>query len=147
MVTWIPVDDSERVVAVAFDADGEAILVRFPNGVEWCYEACPAPVGGLHRPRYQQRPVHLRGPQPPAASSVRMTEVLIRLTRPGLPSDGEMATSRFGARPPQLIEVRDLRPASNSSNDPGELEGIPATSRRWPCRSFLRPARRQPSAP
>jgi hypothetical protein len=41
VVTWIPVDDSERVVAIAFDADGEAILVRFPNGVEWSYEACP----------------------------------------------------------------------------------------------------------
>jgi len=42
VVNWIPVTDSQRIVAMAYDADREAICVRFPNGVEWCYEACLA---------------------------------------------------------------------------------------------------------
>lgn len=41
MIDWIPVDDSDRVTAVAYDAEREFILVRFPGDVEWCYEACP----------------------------------------------------------------------------------------------------------
>ncbi|KAE8762515.1 KTSC domain-containing protein [Georgenia thermotolerans] len=41
MVEWISVSDSTRVVAVAYDAENETICVRFPNDVEWCYEACP----------------------------------------------------------------------------------------------------------
>lgn len=41
MIDWIPVDGSTRVVAAAYDAENEAILVRFHNDVEWCYEACP----------------------------------------------------------------------------------------------------------
>jgi len=41
MIDWIPVDDSQRVVAVAYDTENEFILVRFPRDIEWCYEACP----------------------------------------------------------------------------------------------------------
>lgn len=41
VVEWISVDDSDRVVAVAYDQDAEMICVRFPNDVEWCYEGCP----------------------------------------------------------------------------------------------------------
>ena len=40
MVDWIPINDSERVIAIAYDPDAEIICVRFPDGVEWCYEAC-----------------------------------------------------------------------------------------------------------
>lgn len=41
---WIPVHDSTRIVAMAYDADSERILVRFPDGVEWQYELCPPDV-------------------------------------------------------------------------------------------------------
>lgn len=33
--------DSSRIVAEAYDADAEVIYVRFPDGIEYCYEACP----------------------------------------------------------------------------------------------------------
>jgi hypothetical protein len=36
---WQPVD-STRIVAEAYNPDTEAIYVRFPNGIEWYYEAC-----------------------------------------------------------------------------------------------------------
>ena len=41
MVSWIPVADSKRIVAEAYDSDLERIYVRFPDGVEWWYAACP----------------------------------------------------------------------------------------------------------
>lgn len=41
---WIAVTDSERVIAIAYDAEKETIYVRFPNGVEWWYGACPLQV-------------------------------------------------------------------------------------------------------
>jgi hypothetical protein len=41
VIEWILVEDSCRVVAVAYDAQNEYILVRFPGDTEWCYEACP----------------------------------------------------------------------------------------------------------
>lgn len=41
MLDWIPVTDSQRVVAIAYDASAEVIYVRFPNGVEWWYAGCP----------------------------------------------------------------------------------------------------------
>jgi hypothetical protein len=44
MLDWNEVIDSSRVVAVAYDGDQEAIFVRFPNGVEWRYDACPSHV-------------------------------------------------------------------------------------------------------
>jgi hypothetical protein len=44
MIEWIPVAGSTRITAEAYDAGGERILVRFPNGVEWWYSACPPAV-------------------------------------------------------------------------------------------------------
>jgi len=41
MIDWIPVSGSSRIVAEAYDAETERIYVRFPNGVEWWYAACP----------------------------------------------------------------------------------------------------------
>ena len=41
MIEWIPVLGSTRIVAEAYDSDSETIYVRFPNGVEWSYAACP----------------------------------------------------------------------------------------------------------
>jgi len=41
-IEWIDVTDSERIIAMAYDEETEAILVRFTKDeVEWCYEACP----------------------------------------------------------------------------------------------------------
>ena len=40
-VEWIDVVDSERIAAMGYDDENERIFVRFPDGVEWCYEACP----------------------------------------------------------------------------------------------------------
>jgi hypothetical protein len=44
MIEWIPVSGSTRVTAEAYDAETETIYVRFPDGVEWCYAACPPDV-------------------------------------------------------------------------------------------------------
>lgn len=41
MLEWIPVSNSKRIVAEAYDAETERIYVRFPDGVEWWYAACP----------------------------------------------------------------------------------------------------------
>jgi hypothetical protein len=41
MIPWIHVPDSTRIVAQAYDPATETIYVRFPNGVEWLYAACP----------------------------------------------------------------------------------------------------------
>ncbi len=41
MIEWIPVSSSTRIVAEAYDPETERIYVRFPNGVEWWYAACP----------------------------------------------------------------------------------------------------------
>lgn len=41
---WRPVTGSTRIVAEAYDQQTETIYVRFPDGVEWKYEACPAEV-------------------------------------------------------------------------------------------------------
>lgn len=40
---WHPVE-SHRITHEAYDADAEAIYVRFHDGVEWCYRACPVAV-------------------------------------------------------------------------------------------------------
>jgi hypothetical protein len=40
MIEWIEVQGSSRIVAEAYDAEAETILVRFPNGIEWSYSAC-----------------------------------------------------------------------------------------------------------
>jgi hypothetical protein len=44
MIDWNPVDGSSRIVAEAYLPDAETILVRFPDGVEWAYSACPSHV-------------------------------------------------------------------------------------------------------
>ena len=41
MIEWTPVTGSTRITAEAYDAAAETIYVRFPNGVEWWYAACP----------------------------------------------------------------------------------------------------------
>jgi len=41
MIDWRPVDGSSRIVAEAYLPEAETILVRFPNGVEYAYRACP----------------------------------------------------------------------------------------------------------
>lgn len=40
-VDWIPVEGSKRIIAEAYLPELETILVRFPDGVEWAYRACP----------------------------------------------------------------------------------------------------------
>jgi hypothetical protein len=44
MNDWISISDSSRVVAIAYDPEQEAILARFPDGVEWQYLGCPQDV-------------------------------------------------------------------------------------------------------
>jgi KTSC domain len=44
MINWTPVEGSTRVVAEAYIPETETILVRFPDGVEWSYHACPPQV-------------------------------------------------------------------------------------------------------
>jgi hypothetical protein len=44
MIEWIIVSASGRIIAEAYDAATETIYVRFPNGVEWWYSACPLQV-------------------------------------------------------------------------------------------------------
>lgn len=41
MIEWVVVSGSSRIVAEAYDPETEIIYVRFPDGVEWLYEACP----------------------------------------------------------------------------------------------------------
>ena len=44
MIDWTPVGGSTRIVAEAYDSETETIYVRFPDGVEWWYSACPQEV-------------------------------------------------------------------------------------------------------
>lgn len=44
MIEWSPVAGSSRVTAEAYDLEAETIYVRFPDGVEWFYTACPPDV-------------------------------------------------------------------------------------------------------
>jgi KTSC domain len=41
---WIVVNGSSRIVAEGYDPEWETIYVRFPNGIEWQYHACPPQV-------------------------------------------------------------------------------------------------------
>ena len=41
MIEWKPVTGSTRINAEAYDPDTERIYVRFPDGTEWWYAACP----------------------------------------------------------------------------------------------------------
>ena len=61
MIDWRSVSGSSRIVAEAYDAEAQRIYVRFPEGVEWWYGACPASVWaeftalGQSRGRYIHR--------------------------------------------------------------------------------------------
>ena len=44
VIDWQLVAGSSRVVAEAYDAETDTIVVRFPDGVEWAYAACPPAV-------------------------------------------------------------------------------------------------------
>jgi hypothetical protein len=45
VIEWTPVDGSSRIVAEAYVAETETILVRFRDDeVEWAYSACPTAV-------------------------------------------------------------------------------------------------------
>ena len=44
MIEWSEVSGSTRIIAEAYDQEAETIYVRFPNGVEWAYAACPRDV-------------------------------------------------------------------------------------------------------
>ena len=44
MIEWIEVSGSTRIVAEAYNTETETIYVRFPDGVEWFYAACPPDV-------------------------------------------------------------------------------------------------------
>lgn len=41
MIKWTPVSGSCRIVAEAYEPETEKIYVRFPDGVEFWYAACP----------------------------------------------------------------------------------------------------------
>ena len=41
MIEWNEVSGSSRIVAEGYDSEAETIYVRFRNGVEWYYAACP----------------------------------------------------------------------------------------------------------
>ena len=51
MIEWLPVTESCRIVAEAYDPETETIYVRFPDGVEWRYSACPPEVWRSSRHR------------------------------------------------------------------------------------------------
>jgi hypothetical protein len=55
MIEWIPVIGSTRITAEAYDASMETIYVRFPNGVEWRYAACPPQIWEAFRAQGQSR--------------------------------------------------------------------------------------------
>ena len=54
MIEWQSVD-STRVVAEAYDPEAETIYVRFPDGVEWWYAACPPHVWAEYSAEGQSR--------------------------------------------------------------------------------------------
>lgn len=41
MIEWTPVSGSSCIIAEAYDAETETIYLRFPDGAEWAYAACP----------------------------------------------------------------------------------------------------------
>jgi hypothetical protein len=44
MIDWIPVVGSSVISAEAYDAELERIYVRYHDGAEWWYGACPPQV-------------------------------------------------------------------------------------------------------
>ena len=55
MIEWLPVSGSTRIVAEAYDPSTETIFVRFPDGTEWWYSACPPHVWAEFRATGQSR--------------------------------------------------------------------------------------------
>jgi hypothetical protein len=55
MIKWLPVSSSTRIVAEAYEPETEKIYVRFPDGVEWWYAACPPNVWEEFTARGQSR--------------------------------------------------------------------------------------------
>ena len=41
MIEWTPVTGSSVITAEAYDPETETIFLRFTNGDEWWYSACP----------------------------------------------------------------------------------------------------------
>ncbi|HEV2034069.1 MAG TPA: KTSC domain-containing protein [Candidatus Dormibacteraeota bacterium] len=60
MIDWRAVAGSSRIVAEAYDAEGERILVRFHDGVEWWYAACPQHVWEEFARPEQSRGAYIR---------------------------------------------------------------------------------------
>jgi hypothetical protein len=44
MIEWIPVSGSSMISAEAYDPETERIYLRFHDGPEWWYAACPPQV-------------------------------------------------------------------------------------------------------
>jgi hypothetical protein len=44
MIEWIAVTHSSFIVAEAYDPETETIYLRFEDGAEWGYSACPPDV-------------------------------------------------------------------------------------------------------
>ena len=60
MFDWIPVSGSTRIVAEAYDSETEKIYVRFKDGVEWYYAACPPSVWEEFTAHGQSRGQYMR---------------------------------------------------------------------------------------
>jgi KTSC domain len=60
MIEWAPVAGSTRIIAEAYDPETETIYVRFPDGVEWWYGACPPHVWEQFRLPGQSRGQYIR---------------------------------------------------------------------------------------
>jgi hypothetical protein len=61
MIEWIPVNNSKRIIAEAYDPSGETIYVRFPNEVEWWYSACPPQIWAEFTAPGQSRGEYIKG--------------------------------------------------------------------------------------
>jgi len=76
---------SSRIVAEAYDPEAETIYVRFPDGVEWFYAACP-PMFGSSSPRRSNlaasSSLEFSITSPTTAGPVEARQRLRRSTRP-----------------------------------------------------------------
>jgi len=61
MIQWDAVEGSGRIVAEAYVPETETILVRFPDGVEWAYSACPSEVWAEFTASGQSRGEYIAG--------------------------------------------------------------------------------------
>lgn len=60
MINWKPVSGSTRIIAEAYDPETETIYVRFPDGVEWQYAACPPEIWEQFTAPGQSRGAYIR---------------------------------------------------------------------------------------